>query len=186
MSVRNVYDFDKTIFDGDSTFRFYLYCARRYPRILLDVPAVALRFFGIRLGLLSKTRAKERMYRFLRHIPDVDATVSAFWAENERRIKRWYLQQRRDDDLIISASPTFLLSPVCNTLNVALLASRVDQHTGKTKGLNCHGEEKVERLRAFDPQCRIAAFYSDSRSDAPLARLAERAYLVRGNRIEPW
>ena len=32
----------------------------------------------------------------------------------------------------------------------------------------------------------IDEFYSDSRSDAPLARMAKRAYLVKGETLLPW
>ena len=67
-----------------------------------------------------------------------------------------------------------------------LLASRVDKHTGKTDGENCHGAEKVRRLRETYPDVEIAAFYSDSRSDSPLAELAEHAYLVHGQERTPW
>ena len=67
-----------------------------------------------------------------------------------------------------------------------LLASRVDKHTGKTDGENCHGAEKVRRLHEAYPDVEIAEFYSDSRSDSPLAELAEHAYLVHGQTRTPW
>ena len=59
-------------------------------------------------------------------------------------------------------------------------------HTGKTDGENCHGAEKVRRLHEAYPEVQIAEFYSDSRSDSPLAELAERAYLVHGQERTPW
>jgi len=71
-------------------------------------------------------------------------------------------------------------------LGVRLLASRVDKHTGKTDGENCHGAEKVRRLHEAYPNVEIAEFYSDSRSDSPLAELAEHAYLVHGQARTPW
>ena len=42
-----VYDFDKTVFRKESSFLFYLFCARRRPRLLLRLPRIA------RYGLLS-------------------------------------------------------------------------------------------------------------------------------------
>ena len=117
----------------------------------------------------------------------VDALVAAFWETHINRIKPWYLQQKREDDVIISASPEFLLSPVVEgQLGLKLMASRVDPHTGKYTGKNCHGEEKVRRLNEALPDCRIDQFYSDSNSDLPLARLARRAFKVRGNRVTEW
>ena len=61
-----------------------------------------------------------------------------------------------------------------------------DDVTGKTDGENCHGAEKVRRLHEAYPDVEIAEFYSDSRSDSPLAELAEHAYLVHGQTRTPW
>ena len=43
----NAYDFDKTIYNGDSTAHFYLFSLRRHPKIWLLLPSLlgaALRF----------------------------------------------------------------------------------------------------------------------------------------------
>lgn len=184
---RRVYDFDKTIYDGDATLHFFLHCVRRYPRIALDFLFGSCWYFlGMGLRLIEKTRAKERFYRFLTFVPDIGAELLAFWTAHAHGIKRWYLEAHRADDLVISASPAFLLEPICQTLRVQLIASHVDAQTGRALGPNCHGEEKVRRMRAECPAIEVEAFYSDSRSDAPLANLAEKAYLVRGKRIRPW
>ena len=183
---RNVYDFDQTVYSGDSTLHFYRYCARRHPGILLDLPVVGVWFAGMALGVVDKTRVKQRLYRFLTRVPDVDALIASFWDAHRCNLKRWYLDQKRVDDVIISASPEFLLRPVCEWLGVTLLASRVDVRTGRYTGLNCHGKEKVARLYAAIPGMEIARFYSDSLSDAPLAQLAQQAYLVKGEELLPW
>ena len=60
------------------------------------------------------------------------------------------------------------------------------EKTGKYSGLNCHGEEKVRRYREVYGDAPIDSFYSDSRSDAPLAGLAAHAYLVHGDERNPW
>ena len=41
----NIYDFDETIYDSDSTKDFYFYCLKKYPKILLSVPIMAWTFF---------------------------------------------------------------------------------------------------------------------------------------------
>lgn len=182
----NVYDFDKTILPYDSTEAFSLFCLRRHPRAMLTglraVPYAAL----MPLGLTTKTRAKEVFYSFLANLEDVDAEVEAFWAGHLGDINAWYLEHRRADDLVISASPEFLLRPAAERLGFRLIASRVDRRSGWTLGENCHGGEKVRRLREEYPEVEIEGFYSDSLSDTPLAKLAERAYLVKGQSLEPW
>jgi len=182
----NVYDWDKTIFPVDSTAAFCLWCARRYPRVALHFAAVTPKLPAFLSGKLPKTRFKERLYGFLRYIPDIDAEVRAFWDENFPRINPWYLNQARPDDIVISASPEFLVGAATERLGVRLLASRVDKHTGETTGENCWGAEKVARLREAYPDVTIASFYSDSYSDDPLAQLADHAYLVKGSELLPW
>ena len=182
----NVYDWDKTIFPVDSTVTFYRWCVRRHPRVLLGLFSALPLLPGFWLKKVSKTRIKEAFYGFLKRVPDVDAEVKAFWDANFHRVNRWYMDQARPDDIVISASPAFLIGEPAARLGVRLLASQVDRHTGKTTGENCWGAEKVARLRAAYPDVTIAEFYSDSYSDDPLARLADRAFLVKGSELLPW
>ncbi|MFR5796938.1 MAG: haloacid dehalogenase-like hydrolase, partial [Christensenellales bacterium] len=99
-------------------------------------------------------------------VPDVEAAVSAFWQKNARRVRAWYQAQRREDDVIVSASPEFLLAPIAAQLGARLIASRVDPFTGQYDGENCHGAEKVRRFQAEFGGARPDAFYSDSLSGA--------------------
>ena len=61
------------------------------------------------LKIRKKQDFKQRLLSFLAHIDDVDGAVDAFWAKAFRRIKPFYAQTHRADDLIISASPEFLI-----------------------------------------------------------------------------
>ena len=89
--------------------------------------------------------------------------------------------------MVISASPEFLIRPACAALGIErVLGSPVDKRTGRFSGPNCHGAEKVKRFRAAFPGGEIDEFFSDSYSDQPLADLAKRAFLVRGNALLPW
>jgi len=182
----NVYDFDHTIYDGDSSVDFYLFVLCRRPYIIVFLP---LQICGMALflfGIFSKERMKEAFFVFIRYIP-LQETVSRFWDRNRKKIKSWYLQQKQDSDVIVSASPEFLLEPlVCRFLGVALIASRIDANTGKYIGKNCFGGEKVTRFLAAYPTAVVDDFYSDSYSDEPLARIANNAFLVRKNKITEW
>lgn len=182
----NVYDFDKTILPYDSTAAFYRWCARRWPRcVKLSLPCLYKGpLYALRLA--TKTEMKDAMYGFLKGVPDVDAAVAEFWEENFGNINQWYLDQKRPDDIIISASPEFHLRPVAERLGVRLIASRVGKYNALTEGRNNDGAEKVRRLREEYPEVEIAEFYSDSLHDSPLARLAERAYIVKGDALKPW
>ena len=184
--LRNVYDFDNTIYRGDSSVDFFRHCAGKYPRAYLSALAALPFLLLMQLGLAQKTRVKQRFYRYLRHVPDVREEVERFWLTHDSNLKDWYFVQKREDDLIISASPEFLLEPLLKRLGLAMIASRVEAQTGVYDGLNCHGEEKVRRMREQYPELQIAEFYSDSRSDTPLAKLARKAYMVKGDALSPF
>lgn len=186
MAKVNVYDFDKTILPYDSTAAFTRFAMLRHPGCIPAALPAVLALPAYLLRAIDKTREKEIFYRFLRRIPDVDAEVAAFWDENFGNINAWYLEKKRPDDIVSSASPEFLLRPAADRLGVRLIASRVDKHTGRTTGKNNHGEEKTRRLDAEYPGTEIAEFFSDSHSDDPLARRAERAWLVKGRTLLPW
>lgn len=182
----NVYDFDKTIYDGDSTVNFYKYCIRKKPSVLKHLPKQLWAFLMYFIRVYDKTTMKENFYRFLKSIDDIDLLIEDFWKANMSKVKKWYLDSKRDDDVIISASPEFLLKYPCKRLNISLIASRVDKKTGIYDGKNCHGKEKVLRFNAVYGDSQIDKFYSDSLSDTPLAELAKEAYIVKGLKIEKW
>ena len=183
----NVYDFDKTVFSGDSTTKFYFFVLRRNPKLWLKCPKVSAAGVQLLTGRMSLRRFKETLFRsFLPNI-DVDKEVRAFWKHNRRHMKKWYLKQLRDDDVISSASPEFLLMPIAEKLGVRLIASPVDPQSGALTGPNNRHIEKVRRFRERFPQATVDEFYSDSvRSDGPMAEMAKKAYLVKGNQIKPW
>lgn len=183
----NVYDFDKTIFDGDSSARFYFFCVAKKPSILCGLFGMLFPSIKILFRKMSKTEYKEKFYSYFSHI-DTKKLLPEFWDKNMGRIKSFYLEMQKEDDVIISASPYFLLAPCCESLGIKYLyASDVDSKTGKTTGKNCHGEEKVRRFLAagFDENS-IDKFYSDALSDTPLAQISKEAYIVVGEKIIPW
>ena len=183
----NVYDFDNTIMRGDSTVRFYVYCMLHYPKMWLDIPGQAVNAALFILKIRKKQAFKQRMLGFLRYIGDVDAALERFWEKNFCRIKPFYRETQRPDDVVISASPEFLVRLPCEKLGIrTIMGSPVDKHTGMYSGLNCHGEEKVRRFYKVFPEGQIEDFYSDSHSDDPLARIAKRAILVKGDQLLPW
>lgn len=183
----NVYDFDKTIYNGDSTQHFYFFLLKRHPQIILFLPYQGFFFIFFALKIISKTSFKQKFYSCFRIIKNIEDEVNIFWDKNQGGIKKWYLANQKNDDIIISASPEFLLKPICQKLNIShLMASRVDPKTGKYNGENCYGKEKVIRLKAKFPNIEVNEFYSDSYSDQPLADLARASYLVNGDNLYKW
>ncbi len=182
----NVYDFDDTIYAGDSTMHFYRFCAKHYPKVLLALPKQILAVIGMKVGILSRNTAKELAFSYLKWVPDISSALSLFWNEHRKNLKSWYLTQKKSDDVIISASPEFVLKPICDELDVRLIGTCVDPRTGKFQGPNCRNKEKVVRFYAEYPGAVIDDFYSDSAVDTPLAELAKNAFLVKDDSISKW
>lgn len=113
--------------------------------------------------------------------------VVHFWKKNKHKIYSWYLEQCKSDDIVISASPEFLLKPICDFLGIEyLIVSKVSCQTGKFETENCYGVEKVKRLKHEFPTLHMEDFCSDSISDSPLAKLADRAYIIVNGQKKIW
>lgn len=143
------------------------------------MPVQALSLFLYRMHLLRIETAKGICFSVLGFFKDRDALLDDFFSQAKARITPWYLERRREDDVVVSASPAFLVARFCRFLGIRhFLCTEMDIRTGRISGRNCKGKEKVARFLAAFPDGRIDNFYSDSLSDAPLARLAAHAYLV--------
>ena len=182
----NVYDFDGTIYNGDSTIDLFIYSLIKKPYIAYYIPKIAFGFILYMLGKIDKKRLKELFFCFL---PSVfsEKFINDFWKHNRNKVYDWYLNVKKDDDIIISASPEFLLKPICHQLGVnKLIASKVDVKTGKFTSENCLGEEKVRRIQMEVNILNVDEFYSDSYSDFPLAQIARAAFIVKKGKIYEW
>jgi phosphoserine phosphatase/putative flippase GtrA len=177
----DVYDFDRTIYRGDASIEFIRFVLARHPRTWASIPRLVVATALYVIGVVTRTRFKAEMFSVLGRLADVDATVAAFWATRRRRIAPWYLAQQGPDDVIISASPDFLLRPLVERWPVrALIATRMDPATGAIDGENCRGAEKLRRLNREVPGAEVRRCYSDSLSDLPLLEGAEYAFVVGG------
>lgn len=181
----NIFDFDKTIYDGDSSIDFFFYSLSKRPYILINLPRMFSSWLLYILKIISKTKMKENIFAYLKYLNNTNDMVNSFWNKNKYKIKDFYLNRDHTNDVIISASPYFLLDGICKELNVKkLIASDVDIKTGKFNGLNCHDIEKVSRLNKIYKNYEVMESYSDSLSDLPILKLAKKAYLVKKDKIK--
>ena len=183
-----VYDFDKTVFYPDSSAQFIKFCFTRYPLEVFGavVGSIPRAVWYILHGRSDATALKERLFSFLGKIDDIDGVLSDFWEENAERIGKWYLDMRRSDDVIISASPEFLHRPIADRLGFQLIGTKMDKKTGRIDGLNCQGTEKVRRFREIFPDVNPEKFFSDSLSDTPMAMIADKAFIVKRGTLSVW
>ena len=184
----NVYDFDETIYKRDSTEDFFYFCLKKNKKIIKYLPAFIKDVMKYSLQFIDKTHMKETFFRYLNEfkIGEIDDLVNEFWNGHKSLIYDWYLLKKKSDDVIISASPNFLLKPICDELKVYLISSNVDKNDGTYQGLNCYGEEKVNRYREIYGNITPDEFYSDSISDEPMALISKKAFRTINGKIYDW
>lgn len=182
----NVYDFDRTIYSGYCSIHFWKYCVKKHPSVLRVIPKATVAILRYKMKRCTWGEVTERFFGFLRYLPTIEQIVEDFWNQNIEKIYDWYLEQKADDDVIISAAPDFLISSVCKRLGVKCVATDMDMVTGKINGMQCDGEEKAKRYYNEFGDTPIDEFYSDSFSDLPLARLARQAFMVDEGTISEW
>ena len=176
------YDFDNTIFRGNSTRRFSLYCTARFPYLIFFVPVILLAVLLRLLRIISMNRYLHMLEWFVALVPNVEKRVVKFWDKNMKRIKHWYLSQRSADDIVISASPYFIVAEACRRLGVECIATNLNGHA-KLTGQHVYGEVKVSAYNSICEGKPLESFYSDSMSDTPMFKLANRGYFVKGDKV---
>lgn len=184
----NVYDFDNTIYDGESSFDFFIFCAKRDKRLLYHFPLIIYKFLKYKLCLISveelECAAERYACDFFKIMPDLDKVVNDFWDSHMHKIKSFYKKNQREDDIVISASADFLLENVCQRIGIKnLICSKLNRKTGKAESL-CFRNNKVDLFYKNFPDSDIDNFYTDSMNDKPMIEISSSAYLVKGNKLK--
>ena len=179
----NGYDFYNTILNGNSTRRFAFFCSVRFPYLIFFVPVIIIAFLLRIMRIVSKNRYLHMLGWFIALVPNVEKYVVKFWDKNMKHIKSWYLAQKRDDDIIISASPAFIVEEACKRLGVTCIATNLDTHA-RLHGQHVYGQVKVSSYVSIYGGTILASYYSDSMSDIPMFEFAERGYFVNGDEVK--
>ena len=127
-----VYDFDGTIYDGDSSINFIKFLIRKKKTLIFKLPKMLLYLIKYKLKLISKEEMKECFFSVLNKFNNIDDLIKEFWNINEIKIKDFFINDKRKNIIIASASPYFLLEPIAKKYKVKdLFASPIDKINGK-------------------------------------------------------
>lgn len=185
----NVFDFDNTLYEGESSIDYFFFSIKRNKKLLKHVPLVLWDLLLYRLCWVKK----EKMIRDCEKVTkamiqgekSLDAQILDFWASHEKNLKPEILKLVGPEDMIISASPQFVFEPIKDQLHTEkIFSTEVDVKTGKIMFL-CFGKDKVLKYKEMS-QGSIDKFYTDSLNDKPLMDMAKEAYLVTGNEIKKY
>jgi HAD superfamily hydrolase (TIGR01490 family) len=180
------FDFDGTVTKKDSLLEFIKYCKGKwafYFGFAIHAPAL----IAYKLQLISNHRAKEIMlgyyfgkmpvekFNFLCEKFTSEVLPSLIRAKAIKEIDRF--KQIGAEVVIVSASPENWLSYWCGNSGLKWLATRMDiaenKITGRIKGRNCHGQEKVRRIREAYNLADFSSVYcyGDTSGDRPMLAL---------------
>ncbi len=195
------FDFDGTLTRHD-TLLPYLWRSLGWPRFLGALVLSAPWLIAYAVGLMSNHRAKARLLqvslggRTLEEVGQwsadfVEQYLPSQW--NSHTMEQLARHQRLGHlCVLVSASPGIYLHAAGQVLKLhAVLCTELETAGGRLTGRmltsNCHGEEKVLRLRAWlaehvGQKPMILHAYGDTRGDVPMLNLADCAW-YRG---QPW
>lgn len=184
----NVYDFDNTIYDGESMLDFFKFYIKRHPSLLRHLPGVLYAFGKYKAGKITvndfMTKYSPEVEKFFSSIPDFHADAVKFWDTHMHKIKPFYAEIQKEDDLIITGSPEASMKVICERLGVKnYMGSQFDTKTGKITRF-CIRSQKIKAFFETYPEGKIDDFYTDSpENDKPLINIATRAFVVKGDKI---
>ncbi|MES2188867.1 MAG: HAD-IB family hydrolase [Pseudomonadota bacterium] len=199
------FDFDGTLTRGDTLLPF-LVSGLGWPRFLLALLKCSPWLAGYGLRLVRNDVAKQRLLLETlrgRSLLELDQWTTR-WLDDDfsRRLRTnsmarldWHLEQGHCC-VMVSASPDIYLRRVARQLGFeGLLCTQMavegERLTGAMRTPNCHGEQKVVRLKAWLAErfgadaSRLTMYaYGDSSGDLPMLRMAgEGLAWYRGR---PW
>ena len=201
MTKLSVYDFDKTIYNGETLNDFYRFYLIKKPWKIYTVIFQLWYFLLYVLKIINLEKLKENFLRFLNgeNTGELKKLIREFWEKKESKINLWVkdeiLKNKKETEILvaISASPTFLIIDRLRlmgfdvVIGTDFLFESTKFHSHITSK-NCKNYEKVKRLDKWaednNIQYDIVNFYSDSIADKPLFDLAEHKYWIKKGILE--
>ena len=196
MTKLSVYDFDKTIYNGETLNDFYRFYLIKKPWKIYTVIFQLWYFLLYVLKIINLEKLKENFLRFLNgeNTGELKKLIREFWEKKESKINLWVkdeiLKNKKETEILvaISASPTFLIIDRLRlmgfdvVIGTDFLFESTKFHSHITSK-NCKNYEKVKRLDKWaednNIQYDIVNFYSDSIADKPLFELSENKYWIK-------
>lgn len=183
-----VFDFDNTIYDGESLLDFFCFCIKIKKSLIFKIPTVLYTAILYKMNKLSIDNLYEKASKLTKVITsnkeDVDMYVKKFWLKNKIKLKQNMLDKITEEDIIITASPDILIKGISSELKTKnIISSKLNVNTGKFEFI-CFRENKVTIFKEKYPNAIIDEFYTDSMADLPLMKMAKNVYLVNKDKIK--
>ena len=191
------FDFDGTLTKRDTLLPF-LACGLGWLKFSLALLVCSPWLAGFALRLIPNHVAKQKLMLITlkgKSLAEVDDWTSRWLTQSlPSQLQSWTMarlaehQQQDHCCVMVSASPDIYLKRVAQQLGFdALLCTEMAVEstwlTGQMETPNCHGEQKVLRLKAWmaerfgeDTDARVVYAYGDTSGDKPMLRMAKHAF----------
>ena len=114
-----VYDFDGTIYNGDSTMDFIKFLISKDKSIIFYLPKMLIYLIKYKIKLIEKETMKECFFNIFKKFNNIEKLVEEFWGTHEKNLKSFFTEKKsHKNDIISSASPYFLLEPIARKYKV--------------------------------------------------------------------
>lgn len=178
-----VFDFDNTIYNGESFFDFGIFIIQKKKSFLFYLPiGIKMLFFYkfCKYDIDTYTKDLERyMKPFLKHKELFLSLVPEFWEKNAHKLYPHMLEKIKKDDVIVTASPSFLIKGIEDVLNTKnVLATEVNLQKWTLEYLNFQ-TNKVKIFQKKYSHKTIDEFYTDSYNDEPFMKISKNVFLVK-------
>ncbi len=185
-----VYDFDNTIYDGESFVDLYWFMLKKNPRLAGVLPKMIYLLVKYKLCCIAESELIDNAEKYAKKYffddTSLEKEVIRFWDRNQDKIKNFYLSQKSEDDVILSAGFDFQLTEICRRLGIKNVISSVfNTKTGKIERL-CFGKNKLKYFMESFPEAVIDEFYTDSMNDKAMFEISKRVFIVKGNEVKEY
>ena len=182
------FDFDNTLYFGESSVDFALFMMKKNKKIILWLPRIFWGLLKYKLCLISREKIEDEINAFMKSVikekAETAKLVAEFWQKHQKNLNIELLKTVTEEDVIITAGPSFLIEAVKNKLGTSnLICSEFDAETGRVVYLN-FGENKVKSFREKYAESLIDCFYTDSYNDKALMDISAKIFLVKRSRIK--
>ena len=182
------FDFDNTIYKGESAFDFALFVMRKKISFIRYLPHILSLLYKYEKCKMTSEEFQEAFNSYasvlLKNKEIVSDLVIKFWQKNEHKLYPHILEKIKKEDYIITAAPDFLIEPIKDKINTKnFLCSETDLSVGKITYLN-FGENKVKKFVEKIGKKKITNFYTDSYNDKPMMDYAEHVFFITKGKVE--
>ena len=186
-----VYDFDKTLTYKDTLTGFFTHCAEKNVLYPLKLFVYGVAMVLAKFGFMDNTRLKKTGVKLFLQSKSRDEITECAGSYGDKIVfnKLFYevtegKETAGSDDTVCVVSASFeeYLTLLFSS-KIVVNGSRLKYTNDRVSGLeiNCYKDKKVQRLTEGGIK-KIDILYTDSYSDAPLARISEKIVVVSGDR----